>query len=99
MLEREFGCRHGEKMFRRQLFGGGIEMKFAERAVAVDQQVAIGFEPLAHVDHFEQRWILHDEGIGFEDRFTEPDFLVVDAAERNDWGARALGGEAGESLR
>src|SRR5215831_10511051 len=67
--------------------------------VGIDEEIAVRPEPLEHVDCFEQRRILDDQAVRFEDRLAQPDFLVVDAAERHDRGAGALGAEARKRLR
>src|ERR1043165_9097239 len=83
----------------RQLARNRSEMKFAQVAVAVDQQISGGLEPLENVDRLEQGRVLHDQGIGLENRFAQPDFLVVDAAERHDRRPGALGAETRKGLR
>src|SRR6266511_2463271 len=86
MAFREF-CRHIDKI------------QLVKAFVGIDEEIAVRPEPLEHVDCFEQRWILDDQAVRLEDRLTQPDLLVVNAAEGHDRGTGALGAEAWKRLR
>ena len=73
-------------------------MEFGECLVGVDQQIAVGAQAGEHIDHLEQRRILHDQAVRLQDRLAQPDFLVGDPAERHHGRPRALGSETREGL-
>ena len=55
--------------------------------------------PAEDVDLVQQRRVLDDQRVGRDDRLADADRAVVDAAERDDRRAGALGAEARERLR
>ena len=59
----------------------------------------MGLEPLEDVDAVEQRRVLNDDGVGFDDRLVQSDGSHVDPAEGHDGCPAALGAEARERLR
>jgi len=73
-------------------------MEFGKGLVGVDQEVAVITQAGEHVDHLEQRRILHDQAVRLQDRLPQPDFLVGDAAEGDHGSAHALGPETRERL-
>src|SRR5450759_5725784 len=59
MLHRNFGCGHDNGMTLREAFGDLPDMEFGEGLVGVDQEIAVAAQAGEHVDHLEQRRILH----------------------------------------
>src|ERR1019366_8494193 len=98
MLQRKFGCRHNDGMTFREAFGYLPDMELGEGLVGVDQQIAVAAQAGEHVDHLEQRRVLHDQAVRLQDRLPQPDFLVGDAAERHHGSAGALGSKTRKSL-
>jgi len=74
------------------------EAEVVEALGGVDQDEAFGGEPGEEIDLVEQGDVLDDDGVGLHHRLAGSDRTAVDAAERHDWGAHALGAEARERL-
>ena len=95
---RELARRHGAARGRRAAPRRWSASAGRRSCVGVDEQITIRLQALEDVDRLEQRRVLHDQGVGLEDRLAQPDLLVVDAAERDDRRAGALRAEARKGL-
>jgi len=74
-------------------------MEIGEALVGIDQKVAALLEALEYVDRLEQRHVLDDQGVRRVNRLTQPDFLGIDATERDHGRAHALGAKTWKGLR
>src|SRR5512138_3531960 len=96
VLQRELGRRHraGPEPVHEL-----IQAELLEAARGIDQDGAAAREPGEDIDLVQEGRVLNDDRVGLHYRLAQPDLLVVDAAERHDWGAGALRAEARECLR
>ena len=76
-----------------------IEAELGGAARAVEEDRAPRPKAAEQIDLVQQRRVLHDQRVGLDDRLADADRPLVDAAERDDRGAGALGAEARERLR
>ena len=97
-FHRQFGRGRGNHVARRQPRDDGVEMNVRQGTRGVDDQIAVGLEPLGNGERFEQRRILNDEGVRRLDRLAQADFLVRNAAESDDRRAGPLRAGARERL-
>jgi len=98
LFEGELRCRTRKQAVALERAPEFTEAEVVEALGGVDQDEAFGGEPGEEIDLVEQGDVLDDDGVGLHHRLAGSDRTAVDAAERHDWGAHALGAEARERL-
>ena len=99
MFLRQFAGRHGQQALRPEIARKLAQSQRLEAAGGVDQDVAVFLEAVEHVDLVQQRGVLDDQRVGLHDGLAQPDFLVVEPAERHHRCAGSFRAEAREGLR
>ena len=85
-------------MVRRETVGEFTEAELVETAGGVDQHIAGGIEAAEQVHLVEQSGVLDDQRVRCHHRLAQPDFLLINSAERHHRRAHTFRAEAGEGL-